>query len=458
MPTAKHCGCRRRLKEGDYHESPKGTRHCNEIPWSDNSADSMIDLDKMHDMECNYRTDDAKRMPFSEAFGRSYLSVIGVHAEGEPYDIAIKGIGLNDVAGDDIVEQQGTLQSNDWHRSILLNEPRGRFGMNAAVILPPTCPCTDKGIIFMRNNFHRPGHDSYRPISVTGLICATRVMLEYETGETDGIGVRECSMVWDTVAGPVTATALVKMSANASWCARVDVENVPSFVLGLDYQVYCPAIGTVTVDIAFGGVFCAFVDSSSLDLKIELNDVTKMVELGELIKQAINVSYECSHLHLPFLKHVSNVVFIEPILTNDAEKIMAMATVVSPGRLDRSPSGNATSARLAILHKHGEIGEEELKSQSVAGGTFSAAIVGHTKVGECDAVLTRIGGRAWAVSIKDVGFGEDDPFLEGLRLDDLWSSSGSDIPEEGLVGLGIGLDGETLGRRPDQNSLLGETY
>lgn len=412
----------------------------------------------MHDIECNYHTDHAKQMPFSEAFGRSYLSVIGVHAEGEPYDIVINGIGLNDVAGDDIVEQQENLRDNDWHRSILLSEPRGRCGMNAAVILPPTCPCTDKGIIFMKNDFHRPGHDSYPSLSVTGLICATKVMLEYETGEIDEIGERECSMVWDTVAGPVTATGLVKMSANASWCARVDVENVPSFVLELDYQVYCPAIGTVTVDIAFGGVFCAFVDSCFLELKIELDDVRKMAELGELIKKAINASYVCSHPHLPFLKQVSNVVFTKPIFMKDGEKMIAKATVVTPGRLDRSPSGTATSARLAILHKRGEIGEEDLESQSVAGGTFSTTIVGHTKVGEYDAVLTRIGGRARTVSIKEAGFEGADFFLGGLRLDDLWSFSGNDVPEEGLVGLGIGFDGETLERQPDQNNLLGETY
>lgn len=454
-PKPKQCKCLSRNEEKHYHESPRETFYWNELKKSDNSSEPSS---RLNQAECELHKDDAKKLPFSEAFGRDYLSVVAVHAEGEYYDIVTGGMGLNNVAGDDIVKQQRHLRDDDWHRSILLGEPRGRCGMNAAILLPPTCPCTDKGIIFMKNGSHRSQHDSYPLISVTGLMCATKVVLEHETNERYEVSEKECSMVWDTVAGPVKATGLVRTSEQESRCAIVDVENIPAFVLELEFQVDCPAVGTVFVDIAFGGVFCAFVDAYSLGLQIELGDVKKMAELGEHIKDAINASYLCSHPDLPLLNQVSSVVFTEPVLMEEGKKIITMATVVSPGRLDRSPSGTATSARLAILHKRGEIGEEDVESQSVVGGRFSAAIVGHTKVGEYDAFLTCIGGRAWMTSTKQVGFEENDRFLEGFPLDDLWVPSDTHDPDVECVGLDIRLEGETLKRWIDRNDLLGETY
>lgn len=454
-PNPKQCKCLPRYDEEHYHESPKGTIYWNKIKWSDHPSKSP---GRVNESECDLHKDDPRKLSFSEAFGRDYLSVVGVHAEGEYYDIVTGGMGLDNVAGDSIVKQQRTLQDDDWHRSILLREPRGQCGMNAAVILPPTCPCTDKGIIFMKNPSLRSQHDSYPLISVTGLMCATKVVLERETKERHGVDDKECSMIWDTVAGPVKATGLVRTSEKESRCVIVDVENIPSFVLELDLQVNCPAVGTVFVDIAFGGVFCAFVDACSLGLQIDLSDVKTMVELGEHIKDAINASYRCSHPDLPSLTHVSSVIFTEPVFMEDGKKMITMATVVSPGRLDRSPSGTATSARLAILHKRNEIGEEDVESQSVVVGRFSAAIVGHTKVGEYDAVLTCIGGRAWVTSTKQVGFEEDDRFLEGFQLEDLWGPSNNHDPNVELVGLDPCLDEGTLKRWLDRNELLGETY
>lgn len=348
VPRIKQCSCPQRYEEEHYHESPKGTGYWNKINWSGNSPISSEEFHTSVESHCTCHKDDANELRFSKAFGRGYLSVVSARAEGEPYDIVTGGPSSNNVVGGDIVEQQETLRDNDWYRSILLSEPWGRRGMNAAIVLPPTCPCTDEGIVFMKNDSCKPTHESYPPMSVSGLICATKVMLEYGTNERDELGESQCLISWDTVAGSTTATGFVSTKEKEFWCYFVIVENVPSFVLELDYQVDCPGVGTITTDIAFGGVFCAFVDASSLGIKIELGDAKKMAKLGEHIKSAINASYKCCHPDLPFLKHVSRVVFTESVST-EKRKMLAMATVVSPGRLDRSPSGTATSAQLAIL-------------------------------------------------------------------------------------------------------------
>lgn len=99
-----------------------------------------------------------------------------------------------------------------------------------------------------------------------------------------------------------------------------------------------------------------------------------------------------------------------------------------------------------------------METLSLTGGSYSAAIVGHTKIGEYDAVVTCIGGRAWTTSIKQVGVEEGDPFVERVQVDDLLRQSDNNDPEEDLVGLGIRFDGETVERWSDRNDLLGETY
>lgn len=265
-------------------------------------------------------------------------------------------------------------------------------------------------------------------------------------------------MIWDTVAGKVEVTGVVNTSAHASYCTLVSVENVPSFVLELDYQVDCPAIGTVTVDIAFGGVFCAFIDASSLGFQVDREDAQRMAEIGEQIKKAINTSYTCSHPTIPFTKQVSSIVFTEPAFQEERNKVCLMATVVSPGRLDRSPSGTAISARLAILSKRGQIGKEFLRSVSVTGGQLFAFIAGQTKLGVYDAILPHILGRAWTTSMKQIGVEEDDTFPTGFRLDDLWGRHELDEHSAEPVGLGVLFGGKDLKHFPDRNDQLGETY
>lgn len=449
-PQTLQCKCLQRhihAKEGDYHESPGGTESWYEFDKTMESADSI--------RCCHCHQENEKPLPFSEVFGRRYLSVSGLHAEGESYDIVTGGIDVDNVPGVSILEQQEELREGDWHRSFLLNEPRSR-GMNAAMILPPTCPCTDKGIVFMKSDSLQPMYDSYPPLSVMGLICATRVVLEQESKKRLLMNRHHRTVTWDTVAGVVKATGHMKVTPDGSHCEKVVVENVPSFVLELDYQVECPGIGSVTVDIAFGGLFCAFVDAASVGLIVDRDDARKMAQTGEQIKKAINASYTCSHPTIPFIEQVSNVVFTEPVVTGKGHTTCVMATVVSPGRLDRSPSGTATSARLAILDKREELVSGWLGSFSVIGSRLLARVVGHTKVGEYDAVRTLVACRAWMTSTKQIGFEEDDRFLRGFRLGDLWRPSDAHEPAQEPVGMGLQLDGEVL--KPDEYNRLGETY
>jgi proline racemase len=97
------------------------------------------------------------------------------------------------------------------------------------------------------------------------------------------------------------------------------------------------------------------------------------------------------------------------------------AVIVSPGRLDRSPCGTGSSARMALLHSRGELGfGEPFTHLSILDTEFSCRIAGTTVVGGIPAVIPTVTGRAWLTGISCYGVDPEDPFPQGYRLDDTW--------------------------------------
>ena len=94
---------------------------------------------------------------------------------------------------------------------------------------------------------------------------------------------------------------------------------------------------------------------------------------------------------------------------------------VSPGRLDRSPCGTGTSARLAVMHARRQIRKgQRFDHESIIGTHFLSEVVATTRVGGRPAVVTTVAGRAWITSIAQYGYDPDDPFPEGYTLSDTW--------------------------------------
>ena len=96
---------------------------------------------------------------------------------------------------------------------------------------------------------------------------------------------------------------------------------------------------------------------------------------------------------------------------------------VQPGKVDRSPTGTALSARMAVLHAKGEMGpEDRLTIVSVIGSTFTGRIVGQTSVGNRAAVIPELSGRGWITGIHQHMLDPSDPWPEGYRLSDTWGA------------------------------------
>jgi proline racemase len=333
------------------------------------------------------------------------LHCVDAHAEGEPSRIVVGGV--LDVPGATMLEKMRHLErEGDELRRLLLFEPRGSAPLSLDVVLPPTTPEADAGFLIMESC-------SYEGMSGSNTINTATVLLE--TGILP-MTEPQTELVLEAPAGLVRVTA----DCRDGRCERVTFENVPSFATHLDAPVAVPGLGELRVDVAYGGAFCAFVDAEPLGYAIVPSEAHALAELCERIRPAVEEQLEIAHPAEPALGVLSFVVFTAaPRAGGDARN----ATVVAPGRLDRSATGTATSARLAVLAARGLIGDgEELVNESVIDTRFVGRIVGRTRVGDTEAIVPAISGRAWITGTHQFVLDPDDPFPEGFRLPDTWGA------------------------------------
>jgi proline racemase len=272
--------------------------------------------------------------------------------------------------------------------------------LSADLVLPSAHPEADAGFIIMESS-------SYEGMSGTNTINTALVVLE--TGLVEMVEpVTE--LVLEAPAGLVR----VRAECASGRVERITFENVPSFVEVLDAPVEVPGVGSLRVDVAYGGAFCAFVDAGALGFSITPDEARELADLGEQIRPHVNQQVTIDHP----IGHLSFVVFVAPPRAGgDARH----AAIVSPGRLDRSPTGTATSARIAVLDRRGSMG-----SSYVAESVIDTRFEGRIMRREGDAVVPAITGRAWITGFHQVVVDPSDPLAAGFKLGDTWGAGAVD--------------------------------
>ncbi|KAK5942068.1 hypothetical protein PMZ80_006021 [Knufia obscura] len=335
------------------------------------------------------------------------LTIITVHAAGEVGDVIIGGVSDPPNCKSMFEKMQHFWKYNDNIRNLILQEPRGRASMCTNLVLPPCDSRADAGFLIMES-------DEWVPMSGSNTICTTTVLLEMGMIEMKEPTTK---VSLDTAAGLVTVTA----ECEGGKCKSVAFDNVPSFVWELDCPIEVPGLGTVKVDVAWGGMIYVLVDAESAGMEISSVNGANLVKVGEMIKRAAQAQIMPVHPENAEIKGVSNFVWMgKPEVIG--EEIRAYnAVVVSPGRLDRSPCGTGTCARMTVMHARGQLKVDQvLRHVSPIGTEFPSHIRGLTKVGKYDAVLPTVKGSAWITGFKQVVLDPQDPFPEGFRVGDAW--------------------------------------
>jgi proline racemase len=225
----------------------------------------------------------------------------------------------------------------------------------------------------------------------------------------------ETTLRLEAPAGPVE----VRAACRDGKCESVELTNVPCFADRIDAPLEVDGLGSLTVDVAFGGMWYAIADAAALGFALEPSEARELSRVGELIRAAAREQLPCIHPENTEIAGVSIVQIAEPWL--GVGEVSRNAVVVAPGRLDRSGTGTGLSARMAALHARGLMRPgDSMSHASVLGTAFEGRIVSETEVGGRPAIVPAIRGSAWITGITQVLVDPSDPFPEGYLLTDTW--------------------------------------
>jgi proline racemase len=344
------------------------------------------------------------------------LTTVEVHAEGEPGRVILDAGHL--VHGDTMAERLAYCRANlDWLRQLVLYEPRGYPALCAVLILPPVTPGADFGIVVLEQGGFTPMSGSNTMCAVAGVVAAG---LLPPTGPVLEVTI-------DTAAGTVTARADIEDGT----VVAVTVANVPAYVVALDTPLDVPELGTVPVDVVFGGQF--FVQAAAADCGLDLDPAhaRDIVRAGALLRIAARRQLDVRHPLNPDIAGVSLVMLHSGLPTLDRPARNAVVLTRDPldperpqtwtGILDRSPCGTGTCARMAALHARGTLAlGQPFTHQSILGTRFVGCLTGTTDVAGLAAVIPTISGRTWITGRAQWALDGEDPFPTGYTLPDVW--------------------------------------
>jgi trans-L-3-hydroxyproline dehydratase len=330
----------------------------------------------------------------------SRITTIDAHTAGEPLRV-ITG-GLPEIPGDTILAKRRYAKENlDLLRKALMWEPRGHADMYGCMITDPVKPDGDLGVLFLHN-------EGFSTMCGHGIIGLAKVGLD--TGLIDKPGDNPVIKM-DTPAGRVTALGKRENGRITS----VSFLNVPSFVYAMDQVVEVSGLGQVCYDIAFGGAFYAFCRAAELGVGLSGNDLRQLIDAGVRIKQAIMANHPIHHPFEAELGFLYGTIIVGE--ARDPRHHSRNVCIFADGEVDRCPTGTGVSARAALHHARGELGENEpFVVESILGTTFTGEVTGVTQFGPYTAVIPKITGSAHITGRNELLIDPDDPLAYGFIL------------------------------------------
>ena len=330
----------------------------------------------------------------------SVLTTVESHAGGEPLRIVTGGVPR--IPGGTMLEKRRWVRENlDHVRCALMLEPRGHADMYGAYITEPVSREAELGVIFMHN-------EGYSDMCGHGVIALATVAV------AQGLvprSVPETRVGIDSPAGFVEA--FVEWDGRRAGAVRF--VNVPSFLHTRDLPVTTQSFGAVTVDVAFGGAFYAYLDAAQVGLEVAPPRVAELIQAATEIKRAVMESVDVFHPLEPELRGIYGTVLSGPPRTAGGSQ--RNVCVFADRQVDRSPTGTGTAGRVAQLVARGQLAVGgTIVNESIVGSVFTGRALSMTTVGEFEAVETEIAGRAAIIGLNTWVVDPDDELGRGFFL------------------------------------------
>lgn len=335
------------------------------------------------------------------------VHVISAHAEGEVGDVIVGGVAPP--PGNTLWQQRNYIAQDATLRNFVLNEPRGGVFRHVNLLVPPKHPEADAAFIIMEP-------EDTPPMSGSNSICVATVLLD---GGIIPMHEPETHMVLEAPGGLVR----IRAECRNGKAERIFVQNLPSFADRLSVPLEVPGRGTITVDTAYGGDSFVIVDAGALGFEIVEEEAKDIARLGVTITDAANEQLGFRHPENPDWDHISFCAFCGPLTATKTGLTGKSAVAIQPGKVDRSPTGTAVSARMAVMAAKGQMSTgQTFEAISIIGSRFTGKILEATQIDDRAAIVPEISGRGWITGTHQHMLDPDDPWQEGYRLSDTWGA------------------------------------
>lgn len=331
---------------------------------------------------------------------RSVFKCIDAHTCGNPVRLVAEG--GPPLQGNSMSEKrQHFLREYDWIRTGLMFEPRGHDMMSGSILYPPHDPRNDAAVLFIETSGCLPmcGHGTIGTITIAveeGLIKPKK------PGE-----VR-----LETPAGLIIATYTLE----GNKVKTVRLSNVLSYLHAEGLAIDCPALGRLTIDVAYGGNFYAIIDKQENFPGMEHYKAEVLISLSRDLRKCINERYSFVHPQDKTINGCSHILWTGKTINSGATA--RNAVFYGDKAIDRSPCGTGTSARMAQWHAKGKLKKgDAFIHESFIGSTFIGRIEEETTLNGKPAIRPSIEGWARVYGHNTISIDtEDDPYAHGFQV------------------------------------------
>ncbi|MCF8214235.1 MAG: 4-hydroxyproline epimerase [Chitinophagaceae bacterium] len=325
---------------------------------------------------------------------------VDAHTCGNPVRLVVSGGPA--LEGNNMSEKrQHFLREFDWIRKGLMFEPRGHDMMSGSILYPPHDHENDFAVLFIETSGCLPmcGHGTI------GTITAAI----------------ESGLVKPKVSGKIRMEApagLVqieyKMTGNK--VSSVRLTNVPGYLDQADLAVDCPGLGSISVDVAYGGNFYAIVDVQENFPGLEHFTADQLISMARQLRKNINAKYTFVHPEDPTINGCSHILWCGVVI--DPTSTARNAVFYGDKAIDRSPCGTGTSARMAQWYAKGLLKKgDEFIHESIIGSRFIGRIEEETAVNGKPAMRPSIEGWAKIYGHNTISIDIDyDPYAHGFQV------------------------------------------
>ncbi|MFC6103292.1 4-hydroxyproline epimerase [Olivibacter domesticus] len=324
---------------------------------------------------------------------------IDAHTCGCPVRLVAGGGPL--LNGNSMMERRlHFMKEYDWIRKGLMFEPRGHDMMSGSILYPPCDPANDIGVLYIETSGCLPmcGH---------GTIGTVTVAIEEGLIEPKTPG----KLRLETPAGLI----LIDYKQEGRKVKSVKLTNVKSFLYAEALEVECPDLGTVKVDVAYGGNFYGIIDPQENFKDIADFTASQLIHYGKIIRQLLNDKYEFIHPENSNIFGLSHIQWTGKVI--DPKASGRNAVLVGENALDRSPCGTGTSARMAQWYAKGKLKKgDQFIHESYIGSQFTGTIEEETEVAGKPAIIPGVEGWALITGYNHIIIDDEDPYAFGFQV------------------------------------------